>query len=141
MECPYREGKRCTLVEDYLIYQPVPTTPEICRACLKHEKRLNYITLSLASRTSERQLIPLPPTTKGTIGTQLESIFGTIFQKLPDCRCPGHRDILDTWTPEYIKSNMSHVIRWLEREAKIRKIPFSRTLARTLLNLVLYHQG
>lgn len=71
--------------------------------------------------------------TSDGFGTRLANTIGIIFADQIDCKCPGHRDILDVWTPSYIKANLDSITDWLSYEALKKGIPFSRKLCKVLL--------
>ena len=57
------------------------------------------------------------------------------------CGCPGREDILNSWTPAYIRKNMDLVVHWICQEAISRKLPHSKLATKMLLvSLLHYHE-
>jgi hypothetical protein len=140
IDCPHlKENSICEIASE-IANTPRPTTPETCRACMSNERpqRLNIHTLTIAGPNVDISHIQsvIDGTSTG-FGTRLQSVLGVFFRSEKGCGCNGHKDILDVWTPEYIRENLETVIEWLHTEARNRRIPFSRFLVRQLLESVL----
>jgi hypothetical protein len=73
-------------------------------------------------------------------GSRLHALISPFLSEIEGCRCPGHRDILDIWTPEYIEKNIDRVVQWLAHEARKRSIPFSYIATRLSLLALLRFQ-
>jgi hypothetical protein len=112
----------------------------MCQEC-DRPKRLNIYTAGLIVANDPTQdmdnLVNTMLSTKKGFGTTLATVFKPFFQELPNCECPGHEDILNIWTKEYIQSNLETVIKWLQTEAYRRSIPFSPMLTRLFLKSLL----
>lgn len=133
MPCPFLNQNRCSLAEELADSSPIYTTPGTCKACSTSNRpnRVNLITITLSGKDYDISKLG-----KG-YGTQLSNLLYPFFQKLPGCRCKGHKDLLDLWTPEYIRKNIDRVVNWLAEEARKRKIPFSYKITRSLLLAIL----
>ena len=126
MTCPHLHNSHCKLVEK-LTSIPCPVTTE-CSSC---SQNINLVTLTLAA-TSEREY-DISLLGKG-YGTRLHNLLGKLsLSEVEGCECNTHKDILDLWTPEYIRKNIDQVVGWLATEARRRRLPFSYTLTRFLL--------
>jgi hypothetical protein len=66
------------------------------------------------------------------LGKALAITF-SMLERTANCKCNGLEDILNVWTPEYIKANLDSIITQLEIEARNRSLTFSRLLAKVLL--------
>lgn len=139
-------GKKCSI------------RPDTCVACTEspRSQRLNIHTAMLAvMHNPDLDVSLLDSVIDGThtgFGTKLSktiskipSTFGTtlsyylepFFQEYPGCGCPGLKDVLDVWTPDYIKKNMDYVVATLHQQARQRNLPFFRPAARYLLTRLL----
>ena len=68
-------------------------------------------------------------------------MFGIFFEDSDTCGCSGHQDILDSWTPAYIKKNIDSVVFWICQAAIARKLPHSKLATKMLLvGLLHYHE-
>jgi len=140
--CPFLNENKCEIATE-IAGVPCPTTPKICEQCLSctRPSRLNMYTMSLAlvknAYLDEAKLQEVIDGTSNGFGTRLHNTLGLILADLPDCKCPGHRDILDVWTPGYIHENMDSIINWLQTEAVKRGVPFFRPFVRLLLKTLL----
>lgn len=150
MICKHLHNNHCTLVEK-LTSLPCPVTTE-CSSC---SQDINLVTLTLAATSEKRH--GKPPTQYDIsllghgYGTRLHNLLGRIgihstpslsedreeypssLSEVGGCDCNTHKDILDLWTPEYIRKNIDQVVGWLSTEARRRRLPFSYTLTRFLL--------
>jgi hypothetical protein len=73
-------------------------------------------------------------------GSLLHLWFGMFFKDSDTCGCSGHEDILDSWTPAYIRKNLDLVVGWICQEAIKRKLPHSKLATKMLLvSLLHYH--
>lgn len=139
----------CGLVSE-LLDKPCPVANSTCVACLSTDRpsRINLVTIALAQKlspaprsTSERNNILALDLTDPDLMNQLGNGFGSrlhalispFLSEIEGCRCPGHRDILDIWTPQYIEKNIDRVVQWLAHEARKRSIPFSYIATRLSL--------
>ena len=136
--CPHINNGTC-FISSNLAGKEVPLNEKICKACTadpKRPQRLNLITMNVALRYNqtldENTMLRLISGERGTFGDMLATVFGLIEQT-PDCKCAGLQDILNVWTPDYIRMNLDLVITQLELEARNRSLPFSRLLAKVLL--------
>lgn len=141
-ECYFNKENVCVLASE-IAKTSCTTNSSICAMCQECDrpKRLNIYTAGLILQNDPSQnMDSLVKTMLGTqkgFGSTLAAMFKPFFQELPNCECPGHEDILNTWTKEYIQSNLETVIRWLQTEAYRRSVPFSPMLTRLLLKSLL----
>ena len=130
MTCPHLNNNHCKLVEK-LTSIPCPVTTE-CSSC---SQNINLVTLTLAATSEKRQGTQYDISLLGHgFGTRLHNLLGKLsLSEVEGCECNTHKDILDLWTPEYIRKNIDQVVGWLATEARRRRLPFSYTLTRFLL--------
>ena len=163
MTCPFYSEGNCNLITE-LLSRDCPVEQSTCVTCLSTDRpsRINLVTIGLAQKlsptphsTSERN------TTQATqsnilaidlndpdlmnqlgngFGTRLHALISPFLSEIEGCKCPGHRDILDIWTPEYIEKNIDRVVQWLAYEARKRSIPFSYIATRLSLLALLRFQ-
>ena len=149
MTCPFYSDNSCGLVAT-LLSKRCPVAESTCVACLSTDRpsRINLVTIALAQKlspaprsTSERNNILALDLTDPDLMNQLGNGFGSrlhalispFLSEIEGCKCPGHRDILDIWTPQYIEKNIDRVVQWLAHEARKRSIPFSYIATRLSL--------
>lgn len=149
MQCPFLANNNCGLVSE-LLNKPCPVSESTCVACLSTDRpsRINLVTIGLAQKltppprsTSERNsnilAFPLDQSALDQLGngfgSRLHALISPFLSEIEGCRCPGHRDILDIWTPQYIEKNIDRVVQWLAHEARKRSIPFSYIATRLSL--------
>lgn len=151
--CPFynkvNEVGNCGLIFE-LLDKPCPVSESTCVACLSTDRpsRINLVTIGLAQKltptprsTSERNsnilTFPLDQSTLDQLGngfgSRLHALISPFLSEIEGCKCPGHRDILDIWTPQYIEKNIDRVVQWLAHEARKRSIPFSYIATRLSL--------
>lgn len=142
MECPHLTNTVCEIATE-VAGTPCNTTEENCLACIKclRPKRLNLHTTTLAfsqnPKLDMKHIQSIIDEEHIGFGTKLSRLFGLILIETPDCGCKGHKDVLDVWTEDHVRKNMEKVIDWLQKEARTRRLPFSRALTRILLNRLL----
>lgn len=161
MTCPFYSKHNsdtfgnCGLVSE-LLDKPCPVANSTCVACLSTDRpsRINLVTIGLAQKlspaphsTSERNILALDLTNPDLInqlgsgfGSRLHALISPFLSEIEGCKCPGHRDILDIWTPQYIEKNIDRVVQWLAHEARKRSIPFSYIATRLSLLVLLRFQ-
>ena len=134
--CPHlvSNNRQCNLIYDLTgaIYH---SSTETCSACTKTDRpqRINLVTISIASRLTPEREYNLELLGNG-FGTKLANLFKQLsLSEVKGCECPGHQDILDLWTPEYIRQNIDKVLDWLAKESKRRRIPFLRPITKRIL--------
>lgn len=136
--CPHNLNDTCEIASE-IAGTPCSLPPGICTACEEstRPRRLNRYTVDLALTynhdISIERMQSVIDGTSNEFGTRLSNTIGLILVPTPDCGCPGHKDILDVWTPKYVNENIEHVIAWLQYEAIKRSLPFSRRLCKLLL--------
>ncbi len=145
--CPFYSDNNCGLVSE-LLDKPCPVSESTCVACLSTDRpsRINLVTIGLTQKltppprsTSERNILafPLDQSTLDQLGngfgSRLHALISPFLSEIEGCKCPGHRDILDIWTPQYIEKNIDRVVQWLAHEARKRSIPFSYIATRLSL--------
>jgi hypothetical protein len=140
--CSHLKDEVCEIASE-IAGIPCTTKEEVCHMCSScpRPQRLNNFTLALAyANNPEIDTDHIRAVIDGEsegFGTRLANTLGLFFRDKPGCGCAGHRDILDVWTKGYILSNKEKVIDWLQNEASNRRLPFSRTLTRVLLDALL----
>jgi hypothetical protein len=155
MNCPFLSNDQCGLVAE-LVNKPCPVKPATCSACLSTDRpsRINLVTIALAQKlspaprsTSERNILAIDLNNPDLInqlgngfGSRLHALISPFLSEIEGCKCSGHRDILDLWTPEYIQKNIDRVVQWLAYEARKRSIPFSYIATRLSLLALLRFQ-
>lgn len=148
IQCKYLENSHCKLVEE-LTSIPSPVTTE-CSNC---SQDINLVTLTLASRLTPEREYDISLLGHG-FGTRLSKLLSHLslsemseskgrdsedrdstlsLSEVEGCECNVHKDILDLWTPEYIRSNIDRVVQWLADEARKRRLPFSYRITRFFL--------
>ena len=160
MTCPFYTNHNCGLVSE-LLNKPCPVSESTCVACLSTDRpsRINLVTIGLAQKLASRiepskSLAPTPRSTSernsnilaldltnpdlmsqlgNGFGSRLHALISPFLSEIEGCKCPGHRDILDIWTPQYIEKNIDRVVQWLAHEARKRSIPFSYIATRLSL--------
>jgi len=137
--CPHYQEGACEIASE-VAHTRCETNDNVCRSCTRDKlrsRRLNRETLTLAVLHNPTMDISAAESVIDNVstgfGTRLANTVGLFIRSTPTCGCAGHQDILDTWTPDYIRENLDKVLDWLHNEAKTRKMPFSRILVRTLL--------
>jgi len=133
ISCPFLDNNKCNLVQE-LTGKECPVDTTTCKGCLRTDNpsAVNVVTITLASQLTPEREYDISLLGTG-VGTKLASILKPFLSEVKGCGCKGRQDILDLWTPEYIKNNIDRVITWLGDSARKRKIPFSPTLTRYLL--------
>lgn len=72
-------------------------------------------------------------------GDYLKQMFSWFFiNARPECPCEEHARQMNEWGPDGCEENLSTIIGWLEKEAKERKIAFSRKGARVLVKACIW---
>lgn len=148
MNCPFLSNNQCELVTE-LVGKPCKVETNTCRACLSTDRpsRINLVTIALAQKlaptprsTSERNILAVDlndPNLMNQLGdgfgSRLHALISPFLSEVEGCKCHGHKDILDLWTPEYIQKNIDRVVQWLAYEARKRSIPFSYIATRLAL--------
>lgn len=139
--CPHLINNTCEIASSIAL-EEVPHSSEVCRACLACDRpsRINLHTISLANSIrpltseEEKRLTKIITDSSEALGTQLAKLFSYLgISEKKDCACPGHKDILNLWTSDYIRINLNKVIRWLEHESKKRRLPFSKRATKFIL--------
>lgn len=139
MECKYLDNNHCLLVQE-LTSLPSPTSESTCNTCLKSPTRINLVTIGLANKISPDMTYDISHLGSG-FGTRLHNLISPYLSEVEDCDCETHKDILDLWTPEYIRKNIDRVVQWLADSARKRRIPFSYRITRLVLLSLLYQSG
>jgi len=156
----------CGLVSE-LLGKSCPVANSTCVACLSTDRpsRINLVTIGLAQKLTNKiepskSLAPAPRSTSernnilaldltdpdlmnqlgNGFGSRLHALISPFLSEIEGCKCPGHRDILDIWTPQYIEKNIDRVVQWLAHEARKRSIPFSYIATRLSLLALLRFQ-
>lgn len=145
IDCGFLKNNICVLASDIAKTNCI-TSQSICNCCIACDRprRLNIYTagLILENNTTynmDQLASSMLEDAKG-FGTTLANAFANFFQELPNCQCPGHQDVLNVWTKEYITENLDYVVNWLRVEAHRRAIPFSPMLTRIFLKGLLLLQ-
>jgi hypothetical protein len=140
--CPFQEGWKCTLASTF-VGKEIISSPDTCTACelCSKPRTLNPVTAKLAASVCDdpELLKTLQTVVDGGelpsgVGTNLAKVFSWAFIKArPGCKCKGWEDILNGWGPAKCEQEQDKIIDQLQKEAKRRKLPFVRSVARMLL--------
>lgn len=150
MNCEHLLENQCKFVEP-VIGIALPTTSEICSHCLScsKPKQLNKATGSLMAgyllqnnRFDDRdpvhaeikQILLDPVLTRGP-GTELKKLISW-FPVPNKTKCRACRNLelkMNRWGPVTCEAKMNYILGKLEIAAKRRSIPFSQSLATTLV--------
>lgn len=139
--CVHRQHNSVCEIASEIASIPCTTTIETCAACLatSRPRRLNIHTLTLAyAHNQQIDMQHCQEVIDGSasgFGTRLANTIGLILKEdaSSSCGCAGHKDILDVWTKDYIRTRMDTVLDWLQNKAYTRHLPFSRSVTRCLL--------
>lgn len=138
--CPHNENNNC-FVCTQLAQVDVPIDKNVCAHCSAdpyRPQRLNIHTmnhlLKYNQTLSKDKLLQVISGEGDGFGKTLAITFSlSLLSKTPTCKCDGLEDILNVWSPTFIRNNLDSVITQLEVEARNRSLPFSRLLAKVLL--------
>ena len=137
-ECPNNENNSCYVCSQ-IAQTEVPIDENVCVHCSSdpyRPQRLNIHTMNYLLRynpTLDTEVLRKVISGEGDgFGKALAITFG-LFERTPTCKCNGLEDILNVWTPDFVRKNLNSVITQLELEARNRSLPFSRLLAKVLL--------
>jgi hypothetical protein len=78
-----------------------------------------------------------PTNNKGEPGTELTKILSWFAKDTPGCKCKDRAHTMNIWGVQGCRNNIETILDWLEQSAKERKIPYVRSLARSLVNLAI----
>lgn len=70
-------------------------------------------------------------------GTELKRLLSWAFISADGCDCETRAAIMDEQGPQWCRENMDTILDWLEGEAKVRKIPFVRSVGRLFVDLAI----
>lgn len=150
MTCEYLSQNRCKFVES-VIGIALPTTIEICSHCLgcSNPKKLNRATGSLMAghllrnkqfdvsnpeHAAIMEVLTDPALVRGP-GTELKKLIS--WFPIPNkAKCRSCRNLevkMNRWGSDTCEKKLNYILRKLEIAAKRRSIPFSRSLATTLV--------
>jgi hypothetical protein len=145
ISCGFLKNNICLLASD-IAQKDCRVKYSTCYSCINCDRprRLNIYTASLIvehnSKINMQELSEAMLKDADGFGTTLANALAPFFQELPACQCPGHKDILNIWTKDYISKNLEYVVKWLQTEAYRRSIPFSPMLTRIFLRGLLLIQ-
>jgi len=111
---------------EFLLKKPTTTSKELFH-------------LAMSSKGIERenllkQVLELNATYSGT-GTELKKLISWVIPKSDNCdTCQDHIQIMNRWGPETCKKNIDIIVGWLRESARIRGLPFFKTIALYLIN-------
>lgn len=139
-QCPQRdEFGICGIITTLSSIQTTPT-PEECRLCLKCIKpsTVNESTILISNKIRlENDLSQLHSPEKGP-GTRLKNVIDWIAKPTPGCNCEDRVSIMNAWGKEGCRENIHTILSWLRESARIHEIPFSESIVRTVINIILY---
>lgn len=145
-QCPHSINNTCEIASS-ISGLSIPIDEPTCKMCSScpRPRRLNAHTITLAlvykPDLDESHLRSIVDGLSPAFGTRLSNTLSLLFQESEGCgTCTGHKDILDVWTPSYIRSHLEGVIDWLQIEAKKRHLPFFRPAVRILLKTLLLYE-
>lgn len=70
-------------------------------------------------------------------GTELKRILSWFATDTPSCECLNHAITMNTWGPDGCRINMEIILEWLKIESEAREIPYSKGIAKALVNLAI----
>ncbi len=141
---------QCVVASD-IAGMEVPTTPDACKYCLNCEspKSLNKATASMAvtalikkgsfdkrnsSHEELKNLLTVEIPTSGP-GTELKKLISW-FPVPGKSKCRSCKNLelkMNRWGPATCESKIAYIVKKLQIAAKRRSIPFSESLAKTLI--------
>jgi hypothetical protein len=107
----------------------------VCKLSINDNKALQIVL--------EKRATPFGESNKSIIkeyplegpGTELKKILSYIGIKSSEsCSCNTKAKVMNLWGSEKCKQNIEIIIDWLQEEARKRKLPFVRHLAKLLIN-------
>lgn len=108
-------------------------TPEQVRPCIVREDG-DTITVDETHTAYPRQrTIEYGP------GTELKKLLGRWLGIVasPTCQCNAHARQMDAWGPAECAARLDEIVGWLEAEAKKKRLPFIREVARQMVRLAI----
>ena len=114
-----------------------PPTPPWLRDCSGGSGDCFDSSEECEAATTKRSL-PMPTTTTGP-GTELSKLLKMIGinAKEKGCSCKSHAKRMDREGPQWCRDNIETVLRWLQTEAKKRKLPFVKAAAKQAVLLAI----
>lgn len=68
------------------------------------------------------------------VGSELKKMLSWFASESVDCACESREVIMNAWGPELCRRNMEQILGWLQEGALKHGVPFSRWLARAMVN-------
>lgn len=127
--CQHLEDNICGLASWMLDGQPIPTTPESCKACQRCSKPMdvNEITLSLAG-IKESEHGP---------GTTLQTVISWFVAQPKNCGCPDRVALMNAWGKKRCRKEIPTILAWLRESALDNNMPYSEYVISCTLKLIL----
>lgn len=99
-----------------------------CRTNIRYRSLWDSRAAGLPPPECLHKLLPGGP------GSRLLSTLAKFgFQHEPGCKCVEHAIQMDHEGPAWCRSNLDTILGWLAEQAKLRRLPFSRLIAKTLV--------
>lgn len=71
-------------------------------------------------------------------GGHLKHILAWFFLNADEyCCCNDRAELMDYWGPDGCEQRMHRILKWLEQEAKTRKLPFVEIVCRKLVGIAI----
>ena len=90
--------------------------------------------------TSGGKTMPTKTTGPGTELANLLNMIG-INSKEKGCQCKSHARRMDREGPQWCRDNIETILGWLQKEAKKRKLPFVKQVAKQVVLLAIRRAG
>lgn len=148
MICKYLVQSECQFAKT-IVGIPLPTTPGICQHCLQSDQpsQLNRATGSLVAahllrngkfnesdpvHAKIKAILTVPPS---GVGTELKKLISW-FPVPGKSKCRSCKNLelkMNRWGPVTCELKIAYIVKKLQIAAKRRSIPFSDSLAKTLI--------
>lgn len=148
MICKYLVQSECQFAKT-IVGISLPTNADVCQHCLQsdHPSQLNRATGSLAAahllkngkfneadpvHAKIKAILTVPPS---GVGTELKKLISW-FPVPGKAKCRSCKNLelkMNLWGPATCESKIAYIVKKLQIAAKRRSIPFSDSLAKTLI--------
>lgn len=149
IECEHLDGNNCRLASSQIDVSLVPTTVSACEYCLSCDKpkSVNKAVASIAvselirtgkfdsnnpKHSALQKILTVDPSGPGTELKKLISWFPV--PKKTGCRSCRNLELkMNLWGPEKCEKKIDYIVKKLRVAAARRSLPFSESLAKTLI--------
>lgn len=145
IDCNYYKNGICSLASD-IANTPATTNVKACVVCKSsiHKMTINNVTVSLAIKANKSVLTSKPELKKFLVrdtidigpGTELKKLISWFpIPKKANCRSCRNLEIrMNRWGPDICLQKMDFICKKLHIAAKRRNLPFSKTIAISMVN-------